>query len=74
MLLGKEISKTSIAKILDITRSALYHFIETRKIVSERARRPLMLYFKQQPSTLTPSSGGFLFGRSSRLEYTALSS
>ena len=32
-LLGKEVSKASIAKILDVSRSALYHFIETRKIV-----------------------------------------
>ena len=32
-LLGKKVSKASIAKILDISRSALCHFIETRKIV-----------------------------------------
>ena len=32
MLLGKEVSKASIAKILDVSRSALYHFIETRNI------------------------------------------
>ena len=32
VLLGKEVSKASIAKILDVSRSALYHFIETRKI------------------------------------------
>ena len=32
MLLGKEVSKASIAKILNVSRSALYHFIETRKI------------------------------------------
>ena len=33
MLLGKEVSKVaSIAKILDVSRSALYHFIQTRKI------------------------------------------
>ena len=32
MLLGKEVSKASIAKILDVSRSALYHSIETRKI------------------------------------------
>ena len=31
-LLGKDVSKASIAKILDVSRSALYHFIETRKI------------------------------------------
>ena len=31
-LLGKEVSKASIAKILNVSRSALYHFIETRKI------------------------------------------
>ena len=35
MLLGKEVSKASIAKILDVSRSALYHFIETRKIVPD---------------------------------------
>ncbi len=33
VLLGKNVSKASIAKILDVSRSALYHFIETRKIV-----------------------------------------
>ena len=33
VLLGKKVSKASIAKILDVSRSALYHFIETRKIV-----------------------------------------
>ena len=33
VLLGKNVSKASIAKILDVFRSALYHFIETRKIV-----------------------------------------
>ena len=32
VLLGKDVSKASIAKILDVSRSALYHFIETRKI------------------------------------------
>ena len=32
VLLGKKVSKASIAKILDVSRSALYHFIETRKI------------------------------------------
>ena len=31
-LLGKDVSKASIAKILDVSRSALYHFIQTRKI------------------------------------------
>ena len=31
-LLSKDVSKVSIAKILDVSRSALYHFIETRKI------------------------------------------
>ena len=31
-LLSKNVSKASIAKILDVSRSALYHFIETRKI------------------------------------------
>ena len=35
MLLGKEVSKASIAKILDVSRSALYHFIETRKIATD---------------------------------------
>ena len=32
VLLGKKVSKTSIAKILDVSRFALYHFIEARKI------------------------------------------
>ena len=32
VLLGKDVSKASIAKILDVSRSALYHLIETRKI------------------------------------------
>ncbi len=29
----RDVSKASIAKILGVSRSALYHFIETRKIV-----------------------------------------
>ncbi len=32
MLLQKEVSKSSIAKIMDISRTALYHFIQTRKL------------------------------------------
>lgn len=32
LLATKNVSKASIAKILDVSRSALYHFIETRKI------------------------------------------
>ena len=31
-LLGKDVPKASIAKILGVSRSALYHFIQTRKI------------------------------------------
>ena len=31
-LLSKDVSKASITKILDVSRSVLYHFIETRKI------------------------------------------
>ena len=51
MLLGKEVSKASIAKILGVSRSALYHFIETRKIGPRLTRKPawdspgFMLYF-----------------------------
>ena len=37
-LLGEDVSKASIAKILDVSRSALYHFIETRKIVPRMTR------------------------------------
>ncbi len=33
-LLDKNISKTSIAKILDVSRTCLYNFIETRKLAS----------------------------------------
>ena len=29
---GKIMARASIAKILDVSRSALYHFIQTRKI------------------------------------------
>ena len=32
VLLANNVSKASIAKILDASRSTLYHFIETRKI------------------------------------------
>ena len=31
-LLSKDVSKTSMAKILDVSRSALYHFIEIRNL------------------------------------------
>ena len=32
---GKDVSKASIAKILGVSRSALYHFIQTRKIAPD---------------------------------------
>ena len=32
MLLGKKVSKSSIAKIMDVSRSALLHFINSRKL------------------------------------------
>ena len=32
---AKEVSKASIVKILDVSRSVLYHFIETRKIAPD---------------------------------------
>jgi DNA invertase Pin-like site-specific DNA recombinase len=32
MLLGKEVSKASIAKIVGVSRTALHHFIRTRKL------------------------------------------
>ena len=31
-LLSKDVSLASIAKIMDVSRTALYHFIKTRKI------------------------------------------
>ena len=31
-LLSKKVSMASIAKIMDVSRTALYHFIKTRKI------------------------------------------
>jgi DNA invertase Pin-like site-specific DNA recombinase len=33
MLLGKKVSKASIAKIMDVSRSALLYFIDSRKLV-----------------------------------------
>ena len=45
-LLGKDVSKASIAKILDISRSALYHFIETRRSgLTTRLGPPLCCIF-----------------------------
>ena len=41
MLLGKEASKASIAKILDVSRSALYHFIKTRRSCQTDEKGPL---------------------------------
>jgi DNA invertase Pin-like site-specific DNA recombinase len=46
MLLEKTVSKASIAKIVGVSRTALHHFIRTRKLASEvskgktRGRRP----------------------------------
>lgn len=46
MLLEKDVSKASIAKIVGISRTALYHFIQTRRLVPKtsrgqtRSRRP----------------------------------
>jgi DNA invertase Pin-like site-specific DNA recombinase len=45
-LLEKEVSKSSIAKIVEVSRTALLHFIRTRKLDPKaanrrsRARRP----------------------------------
>jgi hypothetical protein len=32
MLLDKQVSRASIAKIFDVSRTALLHFIQTRKL------------------------------------------
>ena len=42
LLLEKTVSKASIAKIMDVSRSALYHFIRTRRLDSpmRRTARP----------------------------------
>jgi DNA invertase Pin-like site-specific DNA recombinase len=39
MLLEKEVSKRSIAKIMDVSTTNLRHFIRTRKLVPEASRR-----------------------------------
>jgi DNA invertase Pin-like site-specific DNA recombinase len=39
MLLGKEVSKASIAKIVDVSRTALLHFIRTRKLDPRASQR-----------------------------------
>lgn len=39
LLLKKGVSKASIAKIMDVSRTALYHFIRTRKVGSEGQKR-----------------------------------
>ena len=48
VLLGKNVSKASIAKILDVSRSALYHFIETlakdRPKLNIRPDRPYVVF------------------------------
>ena len=38
MLLGKEVSKASIAKIVGISRTALHHFIRTRRLAAKASR------------------------------------
>ncbi len=44
VLLGKNVSKASIAKILDVSRSALYHFIARleRSSQAEHKARPAL--------------------------------
>ena len=39
MLLGKEVSKASIAKIVSVSRTALHHFIRTRKLDRKASQR-----------------------------------
>jgi hypothetical protein len=41
MLLEKEVSKASIAKIVDIPRTALHHFIRTRKLEPTGSKGPI---------------------------------
>lgn len=41
MLLGKEVSKASIAKIVEVSRTALLHFIRTRKLDPKALQRQL---------------------------------
>ena len=40
MLLEKEVSKASIAKIVGVSSTNLRHFIRTRKLASEDPKRP----------------------------------
>ena len=40
-LLSKDVSLASIAKIMDVSRTALYHFIKTRKIAPGLTRKRL---------------------------------
>jgi hypothetical protein len=42
--LEKEVSKASIAKIVGISRTALHHFIRTRKIDPKALRRRLRVH------------------------------
>ena len=49
-LLGKDVSKASIAKILNVSRSALFHFIQTRKIAPgcpQGSERPYVVFQHQ---------------------------
>jgi hypothetical protein len=39
MLLGKEVSKASIAKIVSVSRTVLHHFIRTRKLDRKASQR-----------------------------------
>jgi DNA invertase Pin-like site-specific DNA recombinase len=38
-LLQKNVSKTSIARIMDVAQTTLYHFIRTRKLQSHKSGR-----------------------------------
>ena len=40
MLLEKEVSKASIAKIVGVSSTNLRHFIRTRKLASEASKGP----------------------------------
>ena len=40
MLLGKAVSKASIAKIVDVAPNTLHHFIKTRELEPRKRRRP----------------------------------
>jgi hypothetical protein len=57
MLLGKRVSKASIAKILDVAPSTLHSFIQSRRLEPKKRQRAWRIRLHRSGSASKKSSG-----------------